>query len=89
MLYLTLTPETAAQRGAYGEERYESLEIQSRVRAEFARVAALVQMRHPGRWVEVPADGTPDEVEARVWAAVQPGIGPTSEAVGQLWTGGW
>lgn len=38
VLYLDLAPDKAAARGQYGEERYETQEMQARVRANFARI---------------------------------------------------
>jgi len=35
VLFLDVDPDTAAQRGQYGEERYEKLEMQQRVRQNF------------------------------------------------------
>lgn len=70
-LFFTLAPEEAAARGSYGEERYENVELQSRVRAQFDVVQKEVVRRHGnGRWTTVDAGGSPDEVEARVWGAV-------------------
>jgi dTMP kinase len=40
VLFLDLEEEVAAQRGGYGEERYEKAETQRRVRSAFAQMAA-------------------------------------------------
>ncbi|RSH94127.1 Thymidylate kinase [Saitozyma podzolica] len=70
-LYLTVPPEVASTRGAYGVERYENLDMQTRTREQFAAVAREVQARHgEDRWVQVSAVGTIDEVEARIWELV-------------------
>jgi dTMP kinase len=83
-LYLTLSPDVASQRGQYGEERYETLSMQTKVREQFGLVAEQVRLRHgTDKWVEVSADGTMDQVEGAIWslvAAVEP-----SER-GRLWT---
>ena len=52
-----------------GPDRFEeeSLAFHSRIREAFLAVAAA----EPERCAVVDADGTPDEVEARVWASVQ------------------
>lgn len=88
-MFLTLSPEVAAQRGAYGEERYENLDTQTRVREQFALVAREVAARHGNAaWKEVSAQGTLEEVEDAVWGAVQAGLeaAERAEPVGKLWT---
>jgi len=83
-VFLTLSPAVAATRGAYGEERYENVDTQTRVRAQFDLVGREVRRRHgDGKWVEVSAEGTLDEVESAIWEAVKGG--PASEVVGKLW----
>jgi dTMP kinase len=61
--------ERAMSRGA-AETRFESkgLAFHERLREGFAGIAA----DHPDRCRMVDATGTPDEVAARVWAAVLP-----------------
>lgn len=82
-LFLTLSPEVAAQRGAYGAERYENLAMQTRVREQFALVGDEVRKRHGERWIEVSAEGTLDEVERHIWEAVD-GV-RVSDEMGRLW----
>jgi dTMP kinase len=85
-VFLTLSPEVAAQRGAYGEERYENLETQTRVRAQFKLVGNEVRRRHgEERWADVSAEGSLDEVEARIWEVVRPTVGDLPDALGRLW----
>lgn len=81
-LYLTLSPEVAAQRGQYGEERYEKLEVQARVREQFKLVAEEVKRRH-GVWVEINAEGSVGEVEQDIWNVVQPRL--EVGELGKLW----
>jgi len=86
-LFLTVPPEIASTRSAYGIERYETLEIQTRVRAQFASVAQEVKMKHGAdRWHSVDAGGTADEVEAIIWQAVQEALKNKTERVGRLWS---
>lgn len=61
VLYLDLAPEKAAERGQYGEERYETQEMQARVRANFARI--LEEDRLEGQ----------KEKGASVWSVVDAG----------------
>jgi dTMP kinase len=86
-LYLTVPPEVASTRGAYGVERYENLDMQTRTREQFAAVAKEVQARHgDDKWVQVSAVGTIDEVEARVWELVNAALSRVDESqVGELW----
>ncbi|RXK39299.1 thymidylate kinase [Tremella mesenterica] len=86
-VYLTLSPEVAASRGAYGEERYETLEMQKRVREQFTLVAEETRRRHgDDRWAEINADGTVEEVEALIWENIQPVIMEPLQCLGKLWT---
>ncbi|KAI3475834.1 hypothetical protein L1887_62734 [Cichorium endivia] len=61
---------TAAARGGYGEERYEKLEFQAKVREAFGRVAQDVKA-HGGRWVTIDAGKTLDQVTDDIQKAVQ------------------
>jgi dTMP kinase len=60
--------ERAFGRGLF-ETRFESkgLAFHTRLREGFLEIAR----RHPERCILIDADGTEDEIEARVWAAVQ------------------
>lgn len=86
-LYLTLSPETAAKRGAYGAERYETVGTQTAVRTQFAKVADEVRRRHgEARWVEVSAEGSMEEVELDIWGVVGDVVARVGdEAIGRLW----
>lgn len=85
-LYLTLSPEVAAQRGAYGQERYENVELQKEVRRQFAAVFDDLRRKHgQERMVGVSAEGTLDEVEEAIWAEAQRALDPV-EPIGTLWT---
>lgn len=59
VLFLSLSPEAAAKRGGFGDERYETSELQLKVREVFARIAGDVGES----WREVDASGTREEVE--------------------------
>jgi dTMP kinase len=84
-LYLTVPPEVASSRSAYGTERYENLDMQIRTREQFALVAEEVNKRHgPGRWVEISAVGTVDEVETTVWSFVSERL-DNDAPLGRLW----
>lgn len=67
VLFLRISPRAAQSRGGFGNERYETPEIQLRVEAEFAALAESVE---PGVWRNVDAErgveAVGDEVRARV-----------------------
>ncbi|UZJ57038.1 hypothetical protein CBS101457_006358 [Exobasidium rhododendri] len=83
-IFLHLSPEIAAKRGGYGDERYENLAMQTKVRECFAKIGQDMAGRHwhaidAGRGVEeVAADCTKAAMEAiRV-------VGESGAAVGRL-----
>lgn len=68
-VYLTISPDEAAKRGGFGEERYEKKEMQERVRGLFDEL----QRHHDERAdiVEVNGGASLDEVEAAVLQVVE------------------
>ncbi|KAJ3373079.1 hypothetical protein GGF31_001066 [Allomyces arbusculus] len=86
VVYLDMPPDTAAQRGGYGTERYESTQMQTRVRSLF-----LDRLRDDRNWAIVRADQSIEEVHRDVMAAVLArAIRPAMEegrALGDLWVG--
>ena len=75
---MSLSPQVAAQRGGYGEERYEKEEMQRKVRAAFGEVERIALSRASAGarslWQTLDAGRTQDEVwedvRSRVEAAV-------------------
>lgn len=63
VIFLDVDEKTASQRGGYGEERYETKEMQQKVRAQFNK------LREP-EWAWISANGSIDEVEAAISAVV-------------------
>ncbi|OCF42456.1 thymidylate kinase [Kwoniella heveanensis CBS 569] len=90
-LYLTLSPIIASQRAAFGEERYETDQMQRSTRQQFALVAQEVVKRHgENRWREVDANGSIEEVGDRIWGLLAPLLeegqgGGLKREVGELW----
>lgn len=41
VIYLSVTPEVAEQRGGYGEERYEKKEMQAKVRGDIRHLFSV------------------------------------------------
>ncbi|PWN50915.1 hypothetical protein IE53DRAFT_73942 [Violaceomyces palustris] len=70
-VFLDLDAEAAAARGGYGEERYEKLEFQARVRQAFHLVAQDVS-RHGGQWSTVDAGASLDRVTEEIMEKVRP-----------------
>lgn len=65
VLYLDLPAEVAEQRGGYGKERYENTDMQARVRKVYEE-----HYCDRKTWVRIDADGTIDQVAARIAAVV-------------------
>ena len=70
VVFLSLSSEIAAQRGGYGEERYEKEEIQRKVRGIFTKMQD--DSRDAGDWQVVDAGSDVDEVSRRIWEVVEP-----------------
>ena len=70
VVFLSLSSEIAAQRGGYGEERYEKEEIQRKVRDIFTKMQD--DPRDAGDWHVVDAGADVEEVSRRVWEVVEP-----------------
>lgn len=68
VLFLSVSPEVAEGRGGFGAERYETSDMQRRVREQFARIqAAEVAQTAPclqsgPRWIELDANGSAEQV---------------------------
>jgi dTMP kinase len=58
-IFLHLTPEEAAKRGGYGDERYENISMQRRVRESFTRIA---QEMDGSGWMNIDAGRDVEEV---------------------------
>ena len=83
-LFLDISPEQAAkQREGYGEERYEKLEMQARVREVFERIGKEMG---PEKWVTIDAGRTREEVGKDIWEKVSPLARGVDEPVGRLWS---
>lgn len=82
-LFLDISPEQAAkQRGGYGEERYEKLEMQARVREVFERIGKEMGTE---KWVTIDAGRTREEVEKEIWEKASPLVEGVSESASRLW----
>lgn len=82
-VFLDISPEQASkQREGYGEERYEKLEIQARVREVFERIGKEMGIE---KWVTIDAGRTREEVERDIWEKVSPLVEGVNEPVSRLW----
>ncbi|GAA5910293.1 bifunctional thymidylate/uridylate kinase [Sporobolomyces salmoneus] len=89
VLFLSLSPSTSLLRSGFGEERYETKEIQDKVRKVFERMGGEWKDEEgKGVWREVSAEGTIEEVEERIREGVE-GLfeksGRLEGEVGKLW----
>ena len=80
VLYLGITPQAASTRGEYGEERYEQLDMQAAVVAQFAA------LRAPW-WTLIDAARGVDDVAADVQAAAEAAVARAAAGVplDRLW----
>jgi dTMP kinase len=85
-MYLSVSPGVASSRAAYGVERYETVDIQNRVKAQFQLVAEQVRKRHGTyRWIDVSAEGSIEEVGRTIWSALEDSRPGTTASLGVLW----
>jgi dTMP kinase len=83
-IFLDISPEQAAeQREGYGEERYEKLEMQARVREVFGRIGKEIGAE---KWVTVDAGRTREEVAEDIWEKVSPLAEGMDEPLSMLWS---
>lgn len=82
-LFLDISPEQAAkQREGYGEERYEKLEMQARVREVFGRIGKEMGAE---KWVTIDAGRTREDVENDIWEKVSSLVEGVNNPVSRLW----
>ncbi|GAX72782.1 hypothetical protein CEUSTIGMA_g238.t1 [Chlamydomonas eustigma] len=81
VLYMRVSPEVAASRGGYGEERYEKAEFQKKVAANF-------DMLKGKNWVEIDAGQPIQKIHDEVMKAVDDLYSSSrlSGPVGKLYT---
>lgn len=81
-VFLDLTPAVAKLRGGYGEERYEKEELQRKVRVLFHSIGK--QMKG-GKWQEIDASSSIEEVEKAIWKHVEPFSDGCTSSINGLW----
>lgn len=86
-LFLDVSPEVAATRGGYGQERYEKEEVQKGVRQVFDKIGRAVQEddEGEGKWVVIDAGKTKEEVAEELWRAVESLANGVQGSINRLW----
>lgn len=86
-LFLDVSPEVAATRGGYGQERYEKEEVQKGVRQVFDKIGRAVQEddEGEGKWVVIDAGKTKEEVAEELWRAVESFANGVQGSINRLW----
>ena len=66
-LFLDISPQEAAKRGGFGEERYESNQMQTRVRELYAELQTSLEKDD---FMRIDAGQSPEQVEQDIHEAV-------------------
>ncbi|KAI0736422.1 thymidylate kinase [Fomitopsis betulina] len=86
-LFLDVGPDTVKARGGFGEERYETEEVQRKVKEVFERIGEEMGMGllTEGGWVVVEADFEKEKVADVIWDWVKPLSAGVARPVRTLW----
>ncbi|KIY44633.1 thymidylate kinase [Fistulina hepatica ATCC 64428] len=84
-LFLDISPEKAKERGGFGEERYETEDMQRRVRTMYARIADEMKDTD-NSWITIDAGRSLEAVAEDVWKTVSPFAKGVDAPIRQLWT---
>ena len=69
VVFLDISPEVAQQRGGFGEEKYETNDMQKKVRTLFSDLMANGDEREDARTVDA---GQPvEKVETEIWTIIE------------------
>ena len=68
VIFLAIRPEEAAERGGFGEERYENKKHQDRVRELFGDMRNFPS--ESGDFAMIDANGSLEEVAEKIWETV-------------------
>jgi len=69
IFYLTVDPMIAAKRGGFGDERYETKEMQEKVKIVFERLKE--EEKNEGRWIEIDAGREMDQITQQLITIAQ------------------
>merc|ERR1740121_2646542 len=76
IVLLDMDPKAAAERGEYGEERYEKIEFQTEIRKQFN----WIKDQTPSlTWKLVDASQSPDDVATQISSAADNAMGHLSD----------
>ncbi|KAK0443619.1 thymidylate kinase-domain-containing protein [Armillaria borealis] len=81
VVFLDITPEKARQRGEYGNERYEKVEMQWRVREQYKRI----ESENVVQWATIDAGREREQVAADIWTHVEPLVDGIDHVIAKLW----
>ncbi|KAI6149242.1 thymidylate kinase [Pisolithus tinctorius] len=84
-LFLNVEPGVARTRGGYGEERYETEDVQRSVRVVFERIGEEMKTDGQGQWVEIDASREKDLVARNIWRVVEPLSRGVASSLRKLW----
>ncbi|KAH9839988.1 thymidylate kinase [Rhodofomes roseus] len=86
-LFIDVGLDMVRARGGFGDERYETEEVQSKVKEVFERIGEEMGMGllTEGGWVVVEGDFEKDSVADVIWDWVKPLSGGVSKALRTLW----
>lgn len=86
-LFLDVGPDTVKARGGFGEERYETEEVQRKVKEAFERIGEEMGMGllTEGGWVVVEGDFEKEKVAEVVWDWVRPLSRGVARPIRTLW----
>jgi dTMP kinase len=79
VVYLTLSEEAMSKRGGFGNERYETSEIQKNV------AKAFENLMDKSYWKVIDADKTEDQLSSELEKLVVEQIETVDEKIGKLW----
>jgi dTMP kinase len=77
VIFLSLSSETSALRGGYGQERYEKEEMQRNVYEVFTHLQQ--DPRDVEDWNVIDASGDIEEVSDQIWNVVEPILEDTNK----------
>lgn len=87
ILFLSVDANVAESRGGFGDERYENSTHQNAVRGVFKTLREMDESSGEGKWYDIYAEGSIDEVKGRIETVVKEvmeNVGP----VKKLWKDG-
>lgn len=85
VLFLDLKAQEAAQRGAYGDERYDKLDFQTKVEKAFATLHEQSMAGQKEGWLCLDATQPTDKLHSAIWTELQERLDPVGPVQETLW----